>query len=88
MTRWPSALSQPAHPDHDTLATFRRRFLGELADLFVQILEVAQEMKLVTLGTISLVAPRSRPARRATAPCLMATSRRCKRSSRPKCKNC
>jgi|TARA_R110001599_G_scaffold16535_1_gene67072 transposase len=54
MTRWPSALSQPAHPDHDTLATFRRRFLGELADLFVQILEVAQEMKLVTLGTISL----------------------------------
>ena len=24
-----------AHPDHDTLATFRRRFLGELAELFV-----------------------------------------------------
>lgn len=43
-----------AHPDHDTLATFRRRFLGELANLFVQVLEVAQEMKLVKLGTISL----------------------------------
>src|SRR5574344_2081770 len=24
------------HPDHDTLATFRRRFLGELAGVFVQ----------------------------------------------------
>jgi hypothetical protein len=26
------------HPDHDTLATFRRTFLPELKDLFVQIL--------------------------------------------------
>lgn len=43
-----------SHPDHDTLATFRRRFLDDLAGLFVQVLEVAQEMKLLTLGTISL----------------------------------
>lgn len=43
-----------AHPDHDTLATFRRRFLDELAGLFVQVLEMAQEMKLLKLGTISL----------------------------------
>ncbi|MDF1481243.1 IS1182 family transposase [Extensimonas sp. H3M7-6] len=43
-----------AHPDHDTLANFRRRFLGELAGLFVQVLELAQEMKLLNLGTISL----------------------------------
>jgi len=43
-----------SHPDHDTLAAFRRRFLNELADLFVQVLEVAQEMKLLKLGTISL----------------------------------
>ena len=28
------------HPDHDTLATFRRRFLDELAGLFVQVLEM------------------------------------------------
>lgn len=42
------------HPDHDTLATFRRRFLGELAGLFVQVLEMAQEMKLLKLGTICL----------------------------------
>ena len=43
-----------SHPDHDTLAAFRRRFLDELAGLFVQVLDVAQEMKLLKLGTISL----------------------------------
>ena len=42
------------HPDHDTLATFRRRFLGELSDLFVQVLAMAKEMKLLKLGTVSL----------------------------------
>lgn len=41
-----------SHPDHDTLATFRRRFLGELEGLFVQVLELAQEMKLLKLGTV------------------------------------
>jgi transposase len=43
-----------SHPDHDTLATFRRRFLDELAGIFVQVLELAKEMKLLKLGTISL----------------------------------
>ena len=42
------------HPDHDTLATFRRRFLDELAGLFVQVLELAQEMKLLKLGSVCL----------------------------------
>jgi transposase len=28
------------HPDHDTLAAFRRAFLPELKDLFVQVLLV------------------------------------------------
>ena len=42
------------HPDHDTLASFRRRFLDELAALFVQVLEMAQEMKLLKLGTVCL----------------------------------
>src|SRR6266566_463302 len=30
------------HPDHDTLATFRRTFLPDLKDLFVQVLLLAQ----------------------------------------------
>ncbi|MBE7526299.1 MAG: IS1182 family transposase [Burkholderiales bacterium] len=42
------------HPDHDTLATFRRRFLNEFSELFVQVLQVACEMQLLKLGTISL----------------------------------
>jgi transposase len=42
------------HPDHDTLAHFRKTFLVELEDLFVQVLALAQAMKLVKLGQISL----------------------------------
>tara|TARA_R110001583_G_scaffold50330_2_gene157098 strand:+ start:890 stop:2245 length:1356 start_codon:yes stop_codon:yes gene_type:complete len=42
------------HPDHDTIATFRRRFLPQLEGLFVQVLLLAREMKLVKLGRIAL----------------------------------
>jgi transposase len=42
------------HPDHDTLATFRRTFLQDLKELFVQILLLAQEAGVLKLGTISL----------------------------------
>jgi transposase len=47
-------LAANTHPDHDTLATFRKRFLPELEDLFVQVLSIAQTMKLLQLGQISL----------------------------------
>ncbi|WP_300337016.1 transposase [Accumulibacter sp.] len=40
------------HPDHDSLATFRRRFLDELSDLFLQILKMAKEMKILKVGNI------------------------------------
>lgn len=43
-----------SHPDHDTLASFRRRFLEELSALFVQVLEMAREMKLLKLGAVCL----------------------------------
>jgi transposase len=42
------------HPDHDTLATFRRRFINEISGLFVQVLALAQEMQLLKLGTVCL----------------------------------
>lgn len=42
------------HPDHDTLANFRKTFLVELEDLFVQVLTLAQAMKVVRLGTMAL----------------------------------
>jgi len=43
-----------SHPDHDTLASFRRRLLDELSELFVQVLEMAKEMKLLKLGNVCL----------------------------------
>jgi len=42
------------HPDHDTLATFRKRFLSELEGLFVQLLVLARVMGLFKLGKVSL----------------------------------
>jgi transposase len=42
------------HPDHDTIATFRRRFLKEIEALFVGVLMLAREMGLLKLGTVAL----------------------------------
>jgi transposase len=42
------------HPDHDTLAHFRKTFLEEIKGLFVQILLVAQTAGVLKLGNISL----------------------------------
>ena len=42
------------HPDHDTIASFRSRFLKELEEFFVEILLIGQAMGLVNLGTVSL----------------------------------
>jgi transposase len=42
------------HPDHDTLATFRRRFGKEFAAIFIQVLQVARENQLSRFGTVSL----------------------------------
>jgi transposase len=42
------------HPDHDTIATFRRRFLAEIEGLFVQVLLLAREAGLLKLGTVAL----------------------------------
>ncbi len=42
------------HPDHDTIATFRKQFLAELKELFIHILLIAQEMGRLQLGNVSL----------------------------------
>jgi transposase len=42
------------HPDHDTLASFRKTFLPELKDLFVQILLLAQAAGVLKVGNLSL----------------------------------
>lgn len=42
------------HPDHDTLASFRRRFGKEFSAAFVQVLQLARENQLSRFGTVSL----------------------------------
>src|SRR5712675_2747037 len=42
------------HPDHDTIATFRRRFLTQIEGLFVRVLVLAREMGVLKLGTVGL----------------------------------
>jgi transposase len=42
------------HPDHDTIATFRQRFLRQIEALFVQVLVMAREMGMLKLGTVAL----------------------------------
>ena len=42
------------HPDHDTLNTFRKRFLKESAGLMVQVLLIARTLGVLQLGNIAL----------------------------------
>lgn len=42
------------HPDHDTLANFRKTFRAEIKDLFVQMLRLAQAAGYLQLGHISM----------------------------------
>jgi transposase len=41
-------------PDHDTIATFRRRLLSEIESLFVKVLLLAREMGVLKMGTVAL----------------------------------
>jgi len=43
-----------AHPDHDTIASFRRRFLPQIEALFVEVLKLARTMGMLKLGTVAL----------------------------------
>ena len=42
------------HPDHDTIAAFRKRFLGQIEALFIDVLKLARTMGLLKLGTVAL----------------------------------
>jgi transposase len=47
-------LTADQHPDHDTVADFRKRHLGALSGLFVEVLRLCQKVGLVKLGHVSL----------------------------------
>jgi len=42
------------HPDHDTIANFRKTFLEEIQELFVQVLLLASTAGVLKMGTISV----------------------------------
>ena len=42
------------HPDHDTIATFRRRNVELLQSCFTTVLQLARELKVLRVGTLSL----------------------------------
>jgi transposase len=47
-------LSGDQHPDHDSIADFRKRHLARLAGLFVQVLQLCQKAGLVKLGHVAI----------------------------------
>lgn len=47
-------LSCGQHPDHDTIASFRRRHIDEFGNIFRQVLVLCQKAGLVKVGHVSL----------------------------------
>jgi transposase len=47
-------LAADQHPDHDTIADFRKEHLANLSQLFVQVLKLCQQAGLVKLGQVAL----------------------------------
>lgn len=41
------------HPDHDSINTFRKRFLPQLESLFVQILQIAHDLGILKRGDVT-----------------------------------
>jgi transposase len=49
-------LSGDTHPDHDTLCTFRRENQGLLSESFVKVLQLAQQLKVLQFGQLTVAA--------------------------------
>lgn len=49
-------LTADTHPDHDTLCTFRRENQALLTESFVKVLQLAQQLKVLKLGQLTVAA--------------------------------
>jgi len=49
-------LTADTHPDHDTLCTFRRENRALLTESFVKVLQLAQQLKVLKLGQLTVAA--------------------------------
>src|SRR5260370_12674758 len=46
------------HPDHNTIAAFRKRFLPQIKALFVEVLRLATTMAMLKMGTVPPYSPK------------------------------
>jgi len=49
-------LTADTHPDHDTLCTFRRQNQALLTETFVKVLQLAQQLKVLKFGQLTVAA--------------------------------
>jgi transposase len=61
-------LTADTHPDHDTLCTFRRENQAILAESFVQVLQLAQQLKLLQVGQLTVAADGTKVLAHASKP--------------------
>lgn len=47
-------LASNEHPDHDTIAAFRKRFLRQIEALFLDVLQLAHAMGMLKVGTVAV----------------------------------
>ena len=47
-------LTADTHPDHDTICTFRRENFEAMAEAFLQVLQLARELGVLKVGTVSV----------------------------------
>ncbi len=47
-------LAADPHPDHDSIAAFRKAHLAQLSGFFTQVLRLCREAGLVKLGQVSI----------------------------------
>jgi transposase/ElaB/YqjD/DUF883 family membrane-anchored ribosome-binding protein len=47
-------LTGNTHPDHDTICTFRRENFDSVGEAFLQVLQLAKELGLLKVGTVSV----------------------------------
>ena len=47
-------LTGDTHPDHDTICTFRRENFDAVAEAFLQVLQLAREIGVLKVGTVSI----------------------------------
>lgn len=48
-------LTADTNPDHDTIVKFRRENAGVVREMFLRVLQLTAEMRVLRLGTVSVV---------------------------------